>query len=71
MILAPNEEELERGENIFAMSALNSLREGVEVTSFPLVGRKDYPLDPTTGRIKGAHSMGPGQALIASMIGSG
>jgi hypothetical protein len=71
MIMAEDAEGIERGENMFSMMALDALREGVEVTSMPLVGRKNYEFDPRTGKTKGAHSMKDSALLIASMVGSG
>lgn len=69
MIMSPRAELIERGQNMLAMSAMRALSEGAEVTSFPLVGRKHYELDPTQGKFKGAHNSKMASRLIAAAIG--
>lgn len=47
--------------------ALESLKDGVEVTSLPLVGRVNYEFDPTKGKFKGAHDIGVGAKALAAI----
>ena len=51
-----------------------SVQHAPEITSFPLVGRIEYTLDPLRGKLKGAHQ-GPGEsdappsALAMAVVG--
>lgn len=46
-------------------SALESLREGVQLTSMPIRRGKQASLDPSSGKTKGAHPFGSGSAVVS------
>jgi len=49
-------------------AALRALSQGVEVTSAPLIGRKEYPFDPANGKLKGAHDSRVAASAMATAI---
>lgn len=42
-----------------------------EMTSFPLVGRIQYPCDPARGLLKGGHDLETTPGLLSAALGSG
>lgn len=51
-------------------AGVRAVQQGVEVTSMPLVGRKNYPFDPANGKIAGAHDSATAQKAIAIARGN-
>ena len=66
MIMAQDNDGVSRGENMLAQCATNALREGIEVTSMPLVGRREFK-GKTTG---GVYTMGESAKKLAQTLGS-
>jgi len=46
-------------------AAVRAVQSSVEVVSQPLVGRKDYPFDPASGKMMGAHDAGTASKALA------
>lgn len=49
-------------------AAMRAVAAGVEVTSQPLVGRKEFVHDPASGKIAGAYSTNKGAAILAQQV---
>lgn len=67
MIMAADPNGVSRGENMLAQCATNALREGIEVTSMPLIGRKEF----RGKNIGGVYTMGEGARKLTQTIGGG
>jgi hypothetical protein len=67
MIMAVDQDGVSRGENMLAQCATDALREGIEVTSMPLVGRKEFK-GKSTG---GVYSMKEGAETLSRALGGG
>lgn len=59
--------DTKQGAAALARAAHRSRVQTVELGSQPLVGRKEYPFDPLSGKIAGAYSEKQGNQLIASV----
>jgi hypothetical protein len=53
------------------LAATRAVQQGVEVTSMPLIGRKEYPFDPSRGKLKGAHDAATAQSAVAVAVRGG
>ncbi len=53
-------------QRIFGDSALQALRSGGELNSFPLIGNENPPFDPARGKLKGGHPLGAGGDSMAA-----
>ncbi len=59
-------------EALIVTAALESaMAAGTELTSFPLVGRRNYPLDPARGKLKGAHDIEQAPGLVGVAVSGG
>lgn len=67
MIMADDQDGVSRGENMLAQCATNALREGIEVTSMPLVGRKEFK----GKNVGGVYSMKEGAQQLTKALGGG
>lgn len=67
MIMAQDSRGLDRGENMLAHCAADALREGIEVTSMPLIGRRESK----GAKGSGAYTLKEGYTHLATKIGSG
>jgi hypothetical protein len=51
-------------------AAQRAIAAGVEVTSQPLVGRREYEFDPARGKIAGAHGVDSAATILANALGA-
>lgn len=54
----------------FGAACIRAIAGTVEVTSMPLVGRKQYTLDVAAGKLAGAHEQKTATAILSQAIGS-
>lgn len=59
------------GAEALGQAILRVLSQGADVTSMPLVGRKQYAFDPAAGKMKGAHDPRDVASIVSQGIGSG
>lgn len=57
------------GAEALGQAVLRVVSQGTDVTSMPLVGRKQYAFDPAAGRMKGAHDPRDATAIVSQGIG--
>jgi hypothetical protein len=63
--------KIQAAQRVLAEAALAALREGVEVTSMPLVGNKRPVIDPSRGKFKGGHDVGTAEQVVAHAMTPG
>jgi len=58
-------------QRILTEQVLNSLKAGVDITSFPLVGQKRYEVDAAKGKLMGGHDPRIANSLVSQGLMSG